>query len=115
MSMISEFVEKLKERLGEYEYSHLVEHDTEECLHCRENEDDWCNCRNCFICVWDKAKAIVKELEDEYSNDLCIWFEYDYRTMAPKNHDVGNPYWRIPENMDKLKFCPYCGKKIKVM
>ena len=63
--MISEFVEKLKERLGKYEYSHLVEHDTEECLHCRENEDDWCNCRNCFICVWDKAKAIVKELAEE--------------------------------------------------
>ena len=64
----SEFVEKLRERLGEYEYSHLVEHDTEECLHCRENEDDWCNCRNCFICVWDKAKAIVKELAEEYKD-----------------------------------------------
>ena len=68
MRLINEFVEKLRERLGEYEYSHLVEHDTEECLHCRENEDDWCNCRNCFICVWDKAKAIVKELEEEYKD-----------------------------------------------
>lgn len=68
MSMINEFVEKLRERLGKYEYSHLVEHDTEECLHCRENEDDWCNCRNCFICVWDKAKAIVKELAEEYKD-----------------------------------------------
>lgn len=66
--MINEFVEKLRERLGKYEYSHLVEHDTEECLHCRENEDGWCNCRNCFICVWDKAKSIVKELAEEYKD-----------------------------------------------
>ena len=49
------------------------------------------------------------------SDDLCEWFKYDYRTIAPKNHDVDNPYWRIPEDMSKLRFCPYCGKEIKVV
>ena len=61
-----EFIEKLIERLEEYKDSHLIEHDSEECLHCEENEDDWCDCRNCNICVWDKARAIVKELAEEY-------------------------------------------------
>ena len=37
-------------------------------------------------------------------------------TFCPKNHgDVNNPYWKIPENMDKIKYCPYCGKEIVVV
>lgn len=44
----------------------------------------------------------------------CKWIKYDYRTICPKEHDANNPYWRIPENMDKLKYCPYCGKKIVI-
>ena len=49
------------------------------------------------------------------SDDICEWIKYDYRTICPKNHDVNTPYWRIPDNMDKLKYCPYCGKKIKIV
>lgn len=45
----------------------------------------------------------------------CKWIKYDYRTICPKYHDADNPYWRIPENMDKLKYCPYCGKKITIV
>lgn len=55
-------------------------------------------------------------IDEEVSDDadVCEWIKYDYRTICPKNHDANNPYWRIPDNMDKLKYCPYCGKKIKV-
>ena len=59
------------------------------------------------------AIEIVKQGSD--ANDVCEWIKYDYRTICPKNHDVNNLYWRIPDNMDKLKYCPYCGKKIKVV
>ena len=55
---------------------------------------------------------IDEEVSDDV--DVCEWIKYDYRTICPKNHDANNPYWRIPDNMDKLKYCPYCGKKIKV-
>lgn len=51
-------------------------------------------------------------IDEEVSDNVCEWIKYDYRTICPKNHDVNNPYWRIPDNMDKLKYCPYCGKKI---
>jgi hypothetical protein len=45
----------------------------------------------------------------------CKWIHYDYRTICPEEHDVNNPYWRIPENkMDALKYCPYCGKEIEI-
>ena len=48
--------------------------------------------------------------------ERCKWIKYDYRTICPQNHDVNNPYWRIPENrMDALKYCPYCGKEIEVV
>ena len=45
----------------------------------------------------------------------CKWIKYDYRTICPKEHDANNPYWRIPEDMDKIKYCPYCGKEIVVV
>lgn len=66
-------------------------------------------------CSYNHAISIVNQVAEEFGNDFCEWFKYDYRTIAPKNHDVGNPYWRIPEDYSKLMFCPYCGKKIKVV
>ena len=27
----------------------------------------------------------------------CKWIHYDYRTMCPKEHDINNPFWMIPE------------------
>ena len=66
---MKEFIEKLIGRLEEYKDSHLIEHDSEECLHCQENEDDWCNCRDCSICVWDKAVEIVNQLAEEYNQE----------------------------------------------
>ena len=63
-----------------------------------------------------EAIEIVKQGGyEENKDDVCEWIKYDYRTICPKNHDANNPYWRIPDNTDKLKYCPYCGKKIKVV
>lgn len=57
---------------------------------------------------------IMDWLEQE-PTEKCIWIKYDYRTMCPKEHDIDNPYWRIPKNrMKTLKYCPYCGKEIEV-
>lgn len=66
---MKEFIDKMIKRLEEYKYSHLLEHNSEECLHCQENEDDW-NCfnRNCLVCVCDRTISIVKELTEEYIN-----------------------------------------------
>lgn len=55
----------------------------------------------------------LKELKECKSK--CKWIRYDHRTVCPQDHDIDNPYWRIPENrMDALKYCPYCGKEIEV-
>lgn len=60
----------------------------------------------------EAVNEVIPNLEED---DFCEWIKYDYRTICPKYHDADNPYWRIPENMDKLKYCPYCGKEIKVV
>lgn len=49
------------------------------------------------------------------SNAKCKWIKYNYRTICPKEHDVNEPYWKIPEDRkDVLKFCPYCGLEIEM-
>lgn len=74
--------------------------------------------------IYGEVMREIDRIEAEFGKDInvrsnaeevCEWIKYDYRTITPRNHDADNPYWRIPENMDKLKFCPYCGKKIKVI
>ena len=60
----------------------------------------------------EAVNEVIPKLEED---NFCEWIKYDYRTICPKYHDADNPYWRIPENMDKLKYCPYCGKEIKIV
>lgn len=73
-----------------------------------------CKGKDCIDCILIHLENDINQVAEEYE-DFCEWFKYDYRTIAPKNHDIGNPYWRIPEDIGKLMFCPYCGKKIKVV
>ena len=58
----------------------------------------------------------IKALEQQPSkkSEKCIWIKYDYRTICPKECGGESPYWRIPENMENLKYCPYCGREIEV-
>lgn len=59
----------------------------------------------------DEGNVVLRRYEEIQT---CKWIKYDYRTICPKEHDANTPYWRIPENMDKLKYCPYCGKEIVI-
>ena len=68
-----------------------------------------------YVRLNDAIEIVKQGGISDVSDDVCEWIKYDYRTICPKNHDVNNPYWRIPDNMDKLKYCPYCGKKIKIV
>jgi hypothetical protein len=63
----------------------------------------------------ERVQELIDNLKTDEADEVCEWVKYDYRTICPRNHEVDNPYWRIPESrMDALKYCPYCGKKIKV-
>lgn len=58
--------EKIIEKLEEYEYENLVEHDSEQSQHCIDAGD--CGMRDCTLCVFDKAIEIVKQEATEYDN-----------------------------------------------
>lgn len=60
-------------------------------------------------------KALSVTPQPKPKTEKCKWIRYDYRTICPQNHDIDNPYWRIPENTECLKYCPYCGKEIEVV
>ena len=67
---------------------------------------------------YDQALDLINTLppvQPKPKTEKCKWVRYDYRTICPQNHDIDNPYWRIPEKrMEVLKYCPYCGKEIEV-
>lgn len=47
--------------------------------------------------------------------EVCKWKKHIYKTICPKFHDAGHPYWAIPENLEGFKYCPYCGGKIVIV
>lgn len=68
------------------------------------------------------GKKVIMEM-DSNGDSLGYWCIIhgdidEYLAMVRnllKNHNVNNPYWRIPENTENLKYCPYCGKEIRVV
>lgn len=63
---MKEAFEKIVERLEEYEYNDLIEHNSELCEHCKRID---CGIgMDCSICVMDKAQEIVQEVAEEYNN-----------------------------------------------
>ncbi len=61
-----------------------------------------------YIKVSD-LKEIVNQLAEEYNNDFCEWKGIDMLGLynsSCQQKSIVNPFWT---------YCPYCGKKIKVV
>ena len=69
---MQEVFEKIIEKLKEYEYENLVEHDSEMANHCKQDCND---INDCTLCVWDKAIEIVKQTAAEYNNGWILCSE----------------------------------------
>ena len=63
----------------------------------------------CRICVVDDAIEIVKQ--GGVSDDVCEWKLTDTKKLMPYKTSCGNE--DLYDN--SYKYCPYCGKKIKVV
>ena len=90
---MKEFVEKLIGRLEEY-YD--------------ENEFE---INSGFIEV---CKDIVNQLAEEYNNDVCEW-KYHRTIDDIPTYKTSCCHEFEKQFVKKYKFCPYCGKKIKVV
>lgn len=110
---MKEFIEKLIYRLEEYKDSHLIEHNSERLKHCKEVGHRACDGADCFLCVWDKATEIVNQLAEEYNNDFCEWQPNKQFNCFLKSPHEGVGITQGEKGL--FKFCPYCGKKIKVV
>ena len=109
---LQRFINKLKNIPTAYDVDKVVEELYEERTEILLSNDYECEIINYCLDNFDNAIEIVKQgsVSDD-TNNMCDWIKYDYKTICPKNHDANNPYWRIPDNMDKLKYCPYCGRR----
>ena len=63
---MKEVFEKIIEKLDEYKYENLVEHDSEQSQHCKDAGD--CKGMDCSLCVFNKAIEIVKQEAEQYNN-----------------------------------------------
>ena len=82
---MKEALEKILERLEEYEYNDLIEHNSELCEHCQRT-----NCEmgtDCSMCIMDKAKDIVQDVAEEYNNG---WIACSDRLPVAKEKRFGN-------------------------
>lgn len=108
---MKEFIEKLTKKL--YENVKSKGCPDEACwAHLNKNCD---SCDSKEIKVQDVIR-IVNQLAEEYNNDVCEWKQHEreidvYFTECGQAHIFvdGNP----EEN--NYEYCPYCGKKIKVV
>ena len=68
-----------------------------------------------YVADMRRACVAIRKGTPLPKDNKCKWIHYDYRTVCPEEHDIDNPYWRIPENrMEVLRYCPYCGKEIEI-
>ena len=66
---MQEVFEKIIEKLEEYEYENLVEHDSEMANHCKQDCND---VNDCTLCVWGKAIEIVKQEAEKFDTDINV-------------------------------------------
>lgn len=99
---MKEFIDKLIGRLEEYKTKTYVTGITNDAY-----EFGACS-------GMDSAIKIVNELAEEYNNDFCEW-KYD-GIMYDRCPHTETLFARIHNCDEKIfKYCPYCGKKIKVV
>ena len=60
----------------------------------------------------DKAIENVNQLAEEYNNDFCEWKQEDEEGFSNCRFDYQEI---ISDEVSGFVYCPYCGKKIKVV
>ena len=107
---MKEFIEKLIGRLEE-----KAKHDEQRAIKTAEKERiSLITALQAMADRYRDAIEIVNQLAEEYNNDFCEWKKTDKRKSSPYHHALKHGNITL-EFHDDFKFCPYCGKKIKVV
>ena len=91
--------EKILDRFEEYEYNDLIEHNSEQCEHCKRID---CEIgMDCTICVMNKSKEIVQEVAEEYNGG---WIPIKTRPMTEEEKEYYSEY--LFEGNGSIYECP---------
>ena len=63
-----------------------------------------------FAVNTEKAIDIIDEAEAKWEKDCCEWKKYESDIIFPYKTSCGHS----EVFYDTFKFCPYCGKRIKI-
>lgn len=99
---MKEFVEKLIGRLEELRKEYYADYNTYRVERDLGNVDGL-----------KHAIKIINELAEEYNNDFCEW-----KYIDSTSHNATIPCRGNTMNIKSMRYytyCPYCGKKIKVV
>ena len=58
---------------------------------------------------FETAISLVDEAEAKWEADCCVW---KYR--SPASYAEAHGFWEFHDTVKGWKFCPYCGKPIKI-
>ena len=115
-------IDEVEEQPTTYSVNKVVEelekakHEIASVDYCRSiNDKEKCDGRNCFECCAEYLIEIVKQ--GGVSDDVCEWIQ--------RKGGVGLKEYKISccdktlempvSTARELKYCPYCGKKIKIV
>ena len=112
---MKEFIEKLIGRLEEKfkynsEQAEIWRNGSDKDAYSRGQKDLYMDRAN----TYGEVMRIVNQLAEEYNNDFCEWKKTDKSKYSPYHHALKHGNITL-EFHDDFKFCPYCGKKIKVV
>ena len=110
---MKEFVEKLIEWLEEISVSKSEEGIINGC------NMGICEYDDCMKCLKKKLISNINKLSEEHNNDCCEWRKEPSRLFGYfRNETSCGDSIDLQANSELLKafiFCPFCGKKIKVV
>lgn len=99
---MNEFIKKLIDRLGKIGWVYADYYPDETAVHRQSKKS----------VPYDEVIKIVNQLAEEYNNDFCEWKPIIANArMKYKNCEFAED----TTDTFMFEFCPYCGKKIKVV
>lgn len=105
---MKEFIEKLIGRLEE-----KAKHDEQRAI--KTDETECISAITALQAMADRyrdAIEIVNQLAEEYNNDFCEWKQEDEEGFSNCRFNYQEI---ISDEVSGFVYCPYCGKKIKVV
>ena len=91
---------------------YLLNHFGEHCEEWGSDKEGDCHRKSCSDCVLKHAIEIVNQVAEEYKQEVCEWVEksVDSVRLVREPHRL-----RLFHVEEDRQYCPYCGKKIKVV